>query len=38
MVVAAIQIAGTSESFPESRVEALSAAIRNAADALGRRL
>lgn len=38
VVVAAIQIAGTSESFPEAKVDAMSAAIRNAAEALGRRL
>ena len=37
-VVAALQVAGTTETFPESRVEALSAAVRNAAAALGRRI
>ena len=37
-VVAAPQGAGTPETFPESRIEAWSAAVRNAASALGRRL
>lgn len=36
--VAAIQVTGTLEAFPEDRVPALAAVIRNAADRLGRQL
>ena len=37
-IVAAIQVAGNEESFPETRVKAMSATVRNAADVLSRRL
>ena len=37
-VVAAIQVTGTLEAFPEARLPSMADAIRNAADALGRQL
>lgn len=37
-VIAAIQVAGTTESFPVNRVKPLASAVRNAAEALTRRI
>jgi IclR family acetate operon transcriptional repressor len=37
-ILAAVQVAGSEESFPKSRVKAMSATVRNAADALSRKL
>lgn len=37
-VIAALQVVGTTESFPVSRIKPLAAAVRNAAEALARRI
>lgn len=37
-VIAALQVAGTTESFPLNRVKPLASAVRNAAEALARRI